>query len=316
LGWSATEHLGAPNTLVASRKAREATEDSRPLQLFLHCFTHTHSLTLSLSLFPFTMKPSIVFVGSLTAILSASAQTLPSLLDALRASGASMFADQIDADPTIAAVYLSDQVQTVFAPIDNAYVSNFTRLAKRQSLTPTQQQALLLQCTQGQATLQSMRTLPGGSNIVTQDHTAKLKGKAQSVVSDPRPKNATKPTKPTKRGLTRPLYSSTWTASTSHPPTWNSSEPYPLKTWTASESYPPTWNASAPHPPIWNTSEPHPPKTWPYPSKPYTPRPPPPPTATPSPPSLVEIFSGLGNSVNVIRADIPYAGGYIQITDK
>lgn len=288
------------------------------------------SSTASHTLFPFTMKPSIVFVVSLTAILSASAQTLPSLLDALRASGASMFADQIDADPTIAAVYLSDQVQTVFAPIDDAYAYNFTRLGKRQSLTPAQQQALLLQCTQGQATLQSMRTLPGGSNIVTQDHTAKLKGKAQSVVSDPRPKNATKPTKPTKRGLTRPLYPPTWTASAPHPPTWNSSEPYPLKSWTPSESYPPTWNASAPHPPtwtasaphppIWNASAPYPPKTWPpsepYPSKTWPPSPPSPPTATPSPPSLVEIFSGLGNSVNVIRADIPYAGGYIQITDK
>jgi len=30
---------------------------------------------------------------------------------------------------------------------------------------------------------------------------------------------------------------------------------------------------------------------------------------------LVEIFSGLGNSVNVIQGDIPYAGGLIQITD-
>jgi hypothetical protein len=30
---------------------------------------------------------------------------------------------------------------------------------------------------------------------------------------------------------------------------------------------------------------------------------------------LVLIFAGLGNSVNVIQADIPYAGGLIQIID-
>jgi hypothetical protein len=37
------------------------------------------------------------------------------------------------------------------------------------------------------------------------------------------------------------------------------------------------------------------------------------PTATPS---LVKISSGLGNSVNVIQADIPYDGGIIHVIDK
>jgi hypothetical protein len=366
------------------------------------------------------MKLSAVFVLSLTAhvSVSVSAQTLPSLLDALRASGASVFADQIDADPTIAALYLSDQVQTVFAPIDSAFGNKFIRLGKRQSLTPAQQQALLLQSTQAQANIQSMRTLPGGSQIVTNDNSTLLKGKGQSVVSDARPKKKTKATtkattktktKATKRDFTRAPYSPTWTASELYPPqtwttselylpkTWTTSEPYPLTTWSASDSYPPTWHTSESYPPTWHTSESHPPtwsasesypptwhtsvsypptwhtsesypptwsasesypptwahsksypQTWhtseSYPptwahSKSYspisTPSPPspptwsasksypptstsstpPPPISTPSPTSLVQIFSGLGNSVNVIQGDIPYDGGLIQLTD-
>lgn len=262
------------------------------------------------------MKPFIVFVISLTAVLSASAQTLPSLLDALRASGASMFADQIEVDPTIAALYLSDQVQTVFAPTDNAYSYNFHSLGKRQSLTPAQQQALLLQCTQGQATLQSMRTLPGGSKIVTQDNSTKLNGKKQSVISDGRKTNTTK----AKRDFTRSFYPPSWTASA---PSVNIPySPY-SSTWTATAPslvnfthplYPSTWTTSVPslvsitrpfYRPTWTSSAPSVNVTHPY----Y------PPTPTPSPPSLVQIFSGLGNSVNVIQADIPYTGGHIQIID-
>ena len=262
------------------------------------------------------MKPSIVFVISLTAVLSASAQTLPSLLDALRASGASMFADQIEVDPTIAALYLSDQVQTVFAPTDNAYSYNFHDLGKRQSLTPAQQQALLLQCTQGQATLQSMRTLPGGSQIVTQDKSAKLKGKKQSVISDARKTNTTK----AKRDFTHSFYPPSGTANVS-----SVNIPYSPYTsaWTASvpssvnithSLYPSTWTAGAPsvsftrpfYRPTWTSSAPYLVNV----THPYYP-----PTPTPSPPSLVQIFSGLGNSVNVIQADIPYAGGHIQLLD-
>jgi hypothetical protein len=292
------------------------------------------------------MKPSIVLAISLTAVFSASGQTLPSLLDALRASGASKFADQITADPTIAALYLSDQVQTVFAPKDGAYGDS---LGKRQSLTPAQQQALLLQCTQGQASLQSLRTLPGGSQIVTQSTSAKLKGKKQSVVSDARPKNTTKAGKrdfthsfypqawsasaPSFVSITRPHYQPTWSASepslesTTHPfypPTWSASEPS-LES-TTHPFYPPTWSASAPslestahpfYPPKWSPNAPysvnitHPfyPPTWTTSTPSYSP------TPTPSPPSLVKIYSGLGNSVNVIQADIPYAGGHIQLLD-
>jgi hypothetical protein len=354
------------------------------------------------------MKPLNLFVISLTATFSASAQTLPSLLDALRASGASIFAGQIEADPTLAALYLSDQVQTVFAPIDSAYGSNFTRLGKRQNLTPAQQQALLLQSTQTEATIQSMRSLPGGSQIVTNDNSTLLKGKGQSVVSDARKQQKKKTTSTatkataTKRHIARSFYPPAWTVSELHPPeTWTASELYPPKTWTASESYPRiwttselyspetwtaselytpkpwtasapyspiTWTASESHPQAWTTSEFSPPKpwtasksylpawtvsaphpqawttresyrptwappessapTWPpsvsYPPTPTssppppptpTPSPPPPPTPTPSPTSLVEIFSGLGNSVNVIQGDIPYSGGLIQICD-
>jgi len=283
------------------------------------------------------MKPSIVSVVYLTAVLSASAQTLPSLLDALRASGASTFADQITADPTIAALYLSDQVQTVFAPNDNAYSAGL-----RKRLTPAQQQALLLQCTQGQATLQSMRTLPGGSQITTQDTSTKLKGKKQSVISDPRPKNTTKAAKrdtyppawstsePSFVSISRPYYPPTWTDSE---PLESISHPYYSPAWSASEPsesisrpyYPPTWSASAPpesishpfYPPKWTPSAPWSanitrPSVWTtWPTSTTWPTP----TPTPSPTSLVKIYSGLGNSVNVIQADIQYAGGLIQIID-
>ena len=270
------------------------------------------------------MKLSIVFVISLTAVLSASAQTLPSLLDALRAAGASQFADQIQVNSTIAALYLSDQVQTVFAPKDSAWGSNSTGLGKRQSLTPAQQQALLLQCTQGQASLQSMRTLPGGSQIVTQDSSAKLKGKKQSVISDARKKNTTKTTK---RDISRPFYLPAWTASTSsYPSTWTASEsslvsishPFYQSTWTASTPsvnisrpfYQSTWTSNAPwHSQTWASSAPWYPPTWTSSVPWYSP------TPSPSPTPLVQIYSGLGNSVNVIQADIPYNGGHIQITD-
>jgi hypothetical protein len=264
------------------------------------------------------MKPSIAFVISLTAVLSASAQTLPSLFDALRASGASIFADQINADPSIAALYLSNQVQTVFAPKDDY---NGNNLRKRQSLTPAQQQALLLQCTQGQATIQSMRTLPGGSQIVTQDNSTLLKGKGQSVVSDARHTNASIHTTSTaaKRDFTHSFYPPSWSHSAPsvvnfthslYPSTWSPSAPslvnvtrsfYP-STWTTS-AHPPIWSTSV-QPPIWTTIAPTP--TWTTSA---------PPTPTPSPSSLVQIYSGLGNSVNVIQGDILYAGGRIQITD-
>jgi hypothetical protein len=243
------------------------------------------------------MKPSIVLIISLTAVLSASATTLPSLLDALRASGASAFADQITTEPNISALYLSDQVQTVFAPKDNAYSYSFHGPGKRQALTPAQEQALLLQCTKDLATLQKMRTLPGGAKITTHDNSTKLNGTGQNVISDARPKNTTN----AKRDISSPFYSSTWTRSA---PSASTTSPFYLSTWTSSTF---SWvNTTRPHgSPTWTSSRC--PSTW---TSSYWP-----PTPTPSPSSLVQIYSGLGNSVNVIQADIPYDGGIIHIID-
>jgi hypothetical protein len=272
------------------------------------------------------MKASNVFLISLTAVLSVSANTLPSLLDALRASGASAFADQITADPNITALYLSDQVHTVFAPRDEAYSYSYNGPGKR-ALTPAQQQALLIQCTKDQATLQSLTSLPGGTQIVTQDNSTKLNGTGQSVVSDARPKNTTN----AKRDISLPLYSATWTRSapsaittspfykstwTPSAPSWvNTTHPLYAPTWTSSHgpssygpsSYGPSSYEQFSYGPSSYEQFSYGPST--YTSSPY------PPTPTPSPPSLVRIYSGLGNSVNVIQADIPYDGGLIQLID-
>ena len=39
-------------------------------------------------------------------------------------------------------------------------------------------------------------------------------------------------------------------------------------------------------------------------------------TNTTTPPSLLNIFSGLGNNVSITRADIPYSGGLVHIVNK
>jgi hypothetical protein len=182
------------------------------------------------------MRLSTVIALSLTTICSTSAQALPSLIDALRNAGSSKFAKLIEADPNIASIYISNQVQTVFAPTDNAVGESFASSCrgKRQILLPPEEQTLLLHATQRQTDLQNLRTLPGGSQIVTKDTSANLMGQPQSVVSDAR-----------------------------------DTTPSPgIKRWV---------NASMP--------------------------------------SLVKISSGLGNNVNVIKANIPYCGGLIHITD-
>lgn len=146
-------------------------------------------------------------------------------------------------DPTVSAAY-SGGVPLIFAPTDEYIDSTFSRLSKRQStLTPAQQQQLLLHATQAQSDINGLRT-PPGKVVPTKDTKAKLKGTVQKVVTDPRNKTKTK-TKSSRR-------------------------------W-ASAILPRQDNAS------------------------FTP--------------LVNVYSGLGNSVGVITADIPFDGGLIQTTD-
>ncbi|KIW74243.1 hypothetical protein Z517_12183 [Fonsecaea pedrosoi CBS 271.37] len=166
--------------------------------------------------------------------------SLPSLNDALIAAGAAKFAALIASDPVVSAAYAAG-VPTVFAPTDQFIGStvNATRLRKRDTLTPAQQQQLLLHATQSQSEINGLRT-PPGAVVATKDTNANLKGATQKVVS--KPKNSTKTT--------------------------------------SSKRSAPTLLARQ------DTVD-----------------------------TLVDIFSGLGNSVGVITADIPFAGGVIHTTD-
>jgi hypothetical protein len=165
----------------------------------------------------------------------------PSLLEALNAAGASKFAALIQSDPTVSGVYFSDQVHTIFAPTDQYIDVAFGRHGKRQSLTPQQQQQLLLHATQFQSNINGLRT-PPGRVIPTKDKNAKLKGDFQKVVTDTRNK-----TKSTNNKRWTPLI-------------------LPRQEGT---------------------------------------------NLTP----LVNVYSGLGNDVGILTADLGYSGGFIHTTD-
>ncbi|KIW73290.1 hypothetical protein PV04_01422 [Phialophora macrospora] len=173
----------------------------------------------------------------------APSPTLPSLNDALIAAGAAQFAALIQSDPVVSAAYAAD-VPTVFAPTDQYIGSTFNTsgLRRRATLTPAEQQQLLLHASQNQSEINGLRT-PPGTVVSTKDSTANLNGQTQKVVSDPR--NQTNSTN-TKRWLPAIL-----------PRQDNSS----------------------------------------------------------SVPTQVNIFSGLGNSIGILTADIPYAGGVIHTTN-
>ncbi|OAP55316.1 hypothetical protein AYL99_10289 [Fonsecaea erecta] len=171
--------------------------------------------------------------------------TLPSLNDALIAAGAAKFAALIASDPVVSAAYAAG-VATVFAPTDQYIDStvNTTRLRRRATLTPAQQQQLLLHATQSQSEINGLRT-PPGAVVPTKDTTANLKGSTQKVVS--KPKNSTK------------------------------------TTTTSSKRSLPTLLARQDNSSTVDT--------------------------------LVDIQSGLGDSVGILTADIPFNGGFIHTTD-
>jgi hypothetical protein len=183
------------------------------------------------------MLSQSVLIFLLTLFTSSCAQ-VPSLLEALQNAGASQFAAMIESDPTSSALYLSSQVQTVFAPADDNVTS--PAYIKRRN-TPTQEQQLGLQASGASNYLSDINS-GYGVPISTKDTNATLGGKPQNVVTDTR---NTSSSSTTRRSI-----------SLLNPRSSNS-------------------------------------------------------TLTP----LLSIFSGLGNNVSIIKADIPYAGGVIQIVD-
>ncbi|KIX96219.1 uncharacterized protein Z520_07997 [Fonsecaea multimorphosa CBS 102226] len=162
-------------------------------------------------------------------------------------AGAAKFAALIASDPVVSAAYAAG-VPTVFAPtdqyIDSSPMNVTARLRKRATLTPAQQQQLLLHATQSQSEINGLRT-PPGAVVPTKDTTANLKGSTQKVVS--KPKNNTKTTS--------------------------------SRRWVGGPALLPRQD---------NTS---------------------------AVDTLVDIQSGLGNSVGIITADIPFNGGLIHTTD-
>lgn len=104
-----------------------------------------------------------------STILLLSLTTAPfihalSLFDSLRTSaGASQFADLVEGDPILSAIYLSG-IQTVFAPSDECFpVTNATLLKGRQSdTTSSQQHQLEYQITNDYSTF-NIEKADGGS---------------------------------------------------------------------------------------------------------------------------------------------------------
>lgn len=116
------------------------------------------------------MRVALVLLLSLTSH-SVSIQAV-SLLDALRHANASIFAQQIQSDPALYALYLSDAVKTVFAPVDSVgSLSSLSRLRIRALGDPNGQG--LLQASKERATLQGANSFPG-SVIPTNSNSSKL----------------------------------------------------------------------------------------------------------------------------------------------
>lgn len=116
-----------------------------------------------------------VLLLSLTST-SVATQAL-SLLDALRHANASIFAQQIQSDPNISALYFSKDVQTVFAPVDN---SSLARIRVR---APDDQTDLGIQSAQDLTGFNVINSQPGAA-IATNSRSNKLNGdNRQNVVS-------------------------------------------------------------------------------------------------------------------------------------
>lgn len=125
------------------------------------------------------------------AALTAS-QSLPGLIDALVASGASRFADLIQSDPQLQQLYHSEQVQTVFAPSD-LYVDERT-LGER-SASPADIRRASFQCSQQRTRTDVASREQTGMDVETNDKKESLDNRGQKVVIDTRPSNTTRPTK-------------------------------------------------------------------------------------------------------------------------
>lgn len=126
----------------------------------------------------------VVFVLLLSLTIHSVAIQAVSLLDALRHANASIFAQHIESDPTLLAFYLSDDVKTVFAPVDSVTssrsVSSFSKLRLRAPGDVTQEK---YQTTRTAQSAKNYNTHPG-EVIPTNSKSQKLSPDTnQSVVA-------------------------------------------------------------------------------------------------------------------------------------
>lgn len=116
-----------------------------------------------------------ILLLSLTST-SVATQAL-SLLDALRHANASIFAQQIQSNPNISALYFSKNVQTVFAPVDSSSLARIRVRALADQTDPALMSAHRL------TSFSDLNTLPGAT-VPTNEMSSKLNGdNSQNVVS-------------------------------------------------------------------------------------------------------------------------------------
>jgi hypothetical protein len=212
-----------------------------------------------------------------------------SLSDALIQAGASQFAALIASDPILVALYNSSQVQTVFAPIDGSQV---TRKSKKRETAAqrrggaAQSSADVNMASDLSKSNDKSNSKSNGKAISNNDPTKNLGNQTQHVVSNPSNTTQSNAAKRHKRQITLT------TILPAPPPetvtiTFNPS----TADCTTTTILPPPTTVT-----VYSNA--------------------PSPSTITSLPSIVKIFSGLGNFVNVIKADIPYDGGVIQLVDE
>lgn len=105
-----------------------------------------------------------------------------SLLDTLRhEAGASIFAQIIESNPKLSALYLSGSVKTVYAPVDKS-------LAQLRRRVTDKEKDVERQSSKDETKIQNLVTHPGHV-VVTNDKSGNLNGEGQAVVAHGRSDN-------------------------------------------------------------------------------------------------------------------------------
>jgi hypothetical protein len=133
--------------------------------------------------------PSVIFLALVTSTPVVQATTL---IQALQNSGASDFAQFIQASPELSTLYASDRVKTVFAPVNGAVLSSF-RKQKRSSSPSADRQGSYhaMRETNSYGSL----TVQPGSVLNSNDDSGNTKGQPQHAVTDPSNKTQSTDTK-------------------------------------------------------------------------------------------------------------------------